>query len=220
MDREVRAFLTRVPADGIVVDVGGGWGWHWRHLDLERPDVAVVIVDFVRENLRHAARIIDRVLNRQLFLVHGDATKLPFPSQAFDGYWSVQALQHIADFERAVKEARRVLIPKGQFACYSLNRARLIELAYHLLGRRYHVRGRRPRSFYLARGSAHEAAVISRVFESPVASRYTEILFHPDFHLHTGGAASWIGRLDAYLSSGLPLFAWVARQRSYHACRP
>ena len=216
MEREVHAFLGDVPAGGVLVDVGGGWAWHWRRLDGERPDVSVVVVDFVRENLRHAARMLGPLLNQQVFLVHGDATKLPFPSSVFDGYWSVQALQHIPDFEQAVTEALRVLRPNGLFACYSLNRARLIELAYRLTGRQYQVRGKRPGSFYLTRASAGEADVVERVFGSRVTSRYTEILFHPDLRLHTGDAASWIGRADAYLSSRLPLFAWIARQRSYH----
>lgn len=220
MDREVRAFLSGIPAQGVLVDVGGGWGWHWRRLDVERRDVFVVVVDFVRENLRHAARMLGALVNEQVFLVHGDATTLPFPSSAFDGYWSVQALQHIPDFAHVVTEAKRVLRPNGRFACYSLNRARLIELVYRLSGRPYHVRGKRPGSFYLARGSAREAAVVEQVFTSPVTSRFTEVLFHPDFGLRTGGAASWIGRADACLSSKLPVFAWVARQRSYHARKP
>ena len=216
MEREVRAFFGDVPAHGVLVDVGGGWAWHWRRLDVERPDVSVVVVDFVRENLRHAARMLGALVNRQVFLVHGDATTLPFPSSVFDGYWSVQALQHIPDFEQAVTEAHRVLRPNGQFACYSLNRAKLLELAYRLMRRPYHVRGKRPGSFFLARGSAQEAIVVERVFRSPVTCRYTEVLFHPDFGLRTGGDASWIGRADGYLSSRLPLFAWIARQRSYH----
>ena len=219
MEREVRAFLRDVPAHGVVADVGGGWAWHWRRLDVERPDVSVVVVDFVRENLRHAARMLGPLANQQVFLVHGDATKLPFPSSVFDGYWSVQALQHIPDFEQAVTEAHRVLQPGGQFACFSLNRARLIEFAYRLTGRQYQVRGKRPGSFYLTRASAEEAGVVERVFGSRVTSRYTEVLFHPDLRLHTGEAASWIGRADRYLSSSLPLFAWMARQRSFHVTK-
>jgi ubiquinone/menaquinone biosynthesis C-methylase UbiE len=220
MDQEIRRFLRGVPADGVVADIGGGWGWHWRHLDAERPDVCVVVVDFVRENLRQAARLLGPKVNRQLFLVHGDATALPCPSSVFDGYWSVQTLQHVPDFERALREAHRVLRSDGQFACYSLNREKLIELVYRLLGKSYHVRGKRPGSFYLARGSAEEARTVSRVFGSSVTTRYTEVLFHPDLRLHTGAASSRVGRADAYLSSGTPMFASVARQRSCHTRKP
>lgn len=220
MDAEIQRFLRRVPTDGVVADIGGGWGWHWRHLDVERPDVCVVVVDFVRENLRQAAQLLGDVVNRQLFLVHGNATVLPFPSLAFDGYWSVQALQHIPHFEEAVREAHRVLRPNGVFACYSLNRSRLIESAYRLMGRSYHVHGKRPDSFWLSRGSAEEARTVRGVFGASVTSRYTEVLFHPDLRLHTGTASSWIGRVDACLASDTPMFAWLARQRSYHTRKP
>lgn len=217
MDREVALFLRGVPPRGVVADIGGGWAWHWRHLDIQRPDVSLVVVDCVRENLRQAARLLGPLVNERVFLVHGDATKLPFPSSVFDGCWSVQALQHVPDFEQAVVEAERILRPNGRFACYALNRAKLIELAYWLSGRKYHVRGTRPGSFYLARGSTHDAHVVEHVFRSPVTARYTEVLFHPDLRLYSGGTASWIGRADACLSSAFPLLAWVARQRSYHA---
>ena len=220
MDREVVSFLGGVPSDGVVVDIGGGWGWHWRHLDVNRPDVCVVVVDMVRDNLRRAARILGALVNEQVYLVHGDATALPFPSAVFDGYWSVQALQHIPDFEQAVREARRVLRLHGEFACYSLNRARLIQTLYRLMGRPYHVQGKRQGSFYLALGSSEQADIVHRVFGSPAVTRYTEVLFHPDLNLLTGGPDSPVGDLDARLSSSIPLFAWVARQRSYHARKP
>jgi SAM-dependent methyltransferase len=216
MDREVRWFLDRIPANGVVADIGGGWGWHWRRLGSTRPDVCVVIVDFVRENLRQAARMLTTLVGTQVFLVHGDATKLPFPSGVFDGYWSVQTLQHIPSIEHAVREAHRVLRPHGEFASYSLNRATLIEAVYRILRKPYHVAGKRSGSFHLVRGSRAHADLVGRVFGSPVVSRYTEILFHPDLTLHTGGASSRVGTLDARLSSSLPFLACAARQRSYH----
>ena len=220
MDREVRSFLDCIAADGVVADIGGGWGWHWRHLDVERADVCVIVVDLVRENLRRAAGILGALINERVFLVHGNATKLPFPAGVFDGYWSVQALQHIPSFEQAVTEAHRVLRPNGAFACYSLNRAALIEAVYRVMGKPYHLQGKRPGSFYLARGSAEQARLVGRVFDARVVSRYTEVLFHPDLNLHTGGMGSPIGAFDAHLSSSFSLLGWIARQRSYHTRKP
>jgi SAM-dependent methyltransferase len=216
MEREVRSFLDGIAANGVVADIGGGWGWHWRHLGVQRGDVCVIVVDLVRENLRRAAHILGPLINDRVFLVHGDATRLPFPPGIFDGYWSVQTLQHIPSFEQAVAEAHRVLRRHGVFACYSLNRATLIEAVYRVMGRPYHLEGKRPGSFYLGRGSVEQSRIVSRVFGSRVVNRYTEVLFHPDLELHTGGMGSPIGRLDACLSSSFPLLASVARQRSYH----
>lgn len=216
MDAEVRWFLARIPRHGVIVDVGGGWGWHWRHLGVERPDVGVVLVDFVRANLAVAARLLGSVVDARVFLVHAEATTLPFPPSSFDGYWSVQALQHIPGLQAALTEADRVLKPGGEFAAYWLNRAPMVEAAYRLMRRRYHRQGRIAGSFYLARASADMAATVARVFGSPVVSRYTEILFHPDLRAYTGSARSRIGALDARLSGSMPLLSWVARQRSYH----
>ena len=69
----------------------------------------MVIVDFVKQNLIHAQNILGPVINKSIHLVHGDATKLPFPDSSFDLYWSVQTLQHIPNFRKAIDESRRVL---------------------------------------------------------------------------------------------------------------
>jgi len=219
MDRELRLFLEGIPRAGVVADIGGGWGWHWRHLDRLRPDICVVLVDFVRENLAIAARMLGGLVSDQVYLVHGDATALPFPSALFDGYWSVQALQHVPRFEQAVAEAHRILRPGGEFACYALNRAALIEVAYRVAGRPYHVHGKRPGTFYLSRASAAQKEIIKRIFASDVKARFTEILFHPDLRLKCGREGSLLGRIDARLSGSTPLWGWIARQRSYHVCK-
>ena len=84
MDNEVISFLKEIPPNGIVVDVGGCWGWHWRELNTIRPDVTVIIVDFIRANLKHAINILGGEINKNIFLVHGDATQLPFPDFSFE----------------------------------------------------------------------------------------------------------------------------------------
>jgi ubiquinone/menaquinone biosynthesis C-methylase UbiE len=109
MDFEVARFLRQIPSGGRVIDVGGCWGWHWRKLQQIRPDVQVFIIDFVRANLLHAKALLGEAINRSIFLIHGDATDLKFPDESFDGYWSVQTLQHVVCFETALDEARRVL---------------------------------------------------------------------------------------------------------------
>ena len=110
MDYEVRRILRQVPIDGVIIDVGGCWGWHWRKLSQLRPDVQLVIVDFVKANLQHAHSILGETVCKSIHLVHGDATQLPFPDSSFDTYWSVQTLQHIPNFRKCIKEAWRVLI--------------------------------------------------------------------------------------------------------------
>ena len=98
MDYEVRRALQQLPKNGVIVDVGGCWGWHWRNLCRQRPDVQVVIMDFVKENLLHAQNVLGLTVNKSIHLVHGDATQCTFPDGSFDLYWSQQTLQYVPDF--------------------------------------------------------------------------------------------------------------------------
>jgi len=110
MDYEVDRFLQEVPQDSVILDIGGCWGWHWRRLSQTRPDVGVVIVDFVRSNLIHAKNVLGDLVGTNIALLHADATKLPFSGEnKFDAVWTVQTFQHILDFEGAVREAYRLL---------------------------------------------------------------------------------------------------------------
>ena len=58
MDFEVARFLIQIPHNGRVIDVRGCWGWHWRKLAIERPDLRVFIIDFIRSNLLHAESLL------------------------------------------------------------------------------------------------------------------------------------------------------------------
>lgn len=217
MDREVRLFLSAIPTNGIIVDVGGCWGWHWRHVGTIRPDVIVIVVDFIRTNLIHAKNVLGEQINKDIFLVHGDATSLIFDDNTFDGWWSVQTLQHIPDFRRAVVEAWRVLKPGGIFANYSLNSQALVKLIYKLLGRRYHVAGCLPGSFYLTRASHEQVRQIEQIFSNSCRRRYSEVIFSPELTIRfPGKEGSIIGWFDSFLSSYTPICSWIARQQSFH----
>jgi len=162
MDAEVDRCLRLTPKQGVIVAVGGCWGWHWRRLAEMRPDVAVIIVELVRSNLGHAS-LLGTLVDKQVYLVHANAVNLPFPSDSVDVYWSVQTLQHIPDLELALAEARRILIPGGYFINYSLNNASLVRLLCRMLGKRYHVRGKIPGSFFLSRADGSQRAIAERV---------------------------------------------------------
>jgi SAM-dependent methyltransferase len=219
MDREIEKFVGSLPPGAIVVDIGGGWGWHWRKLKSQRKDITVVIVDFCRGNLVHARKLLGSPLCESIILVHGDALQLEFPSESFDAYWSVQSLQHIPDFEAAVREAHRILRPNGCFATYSLNRAPLIQLVYRFFGKHYHIEGYIPGQSYFARASKRQKEIIGMVFCNSVRIRYTEVLFHPDLRIFSGSQDCWVGRFDALLSGESSGLSWLARQCSFHTIK-
>lgn len=219
MDKEVRLFLNLIPYNGIIVDVGGCWGWHWRRLMEQRPDVIVFVVDFVRANLKHAINILGNMINKNIFLIHGDATQLPLPHCFLDGYWSVQTLQHIPDFLKTVQEAYRVLRVPGYFVNYSLNNNKVISLIYRLCGKQYQTKSMVSGSYYLARASKDQENIVAQVFQNQVVCRYTEILFQPDLRIQPGGKDSLFGRIDAYLSSNAQILSYIARQCSFHTTK-
>jgi ubiquinone/menaquinone biosynthesis C-methylase UbiE len=219
MDREVDRFLESIARNGLIVDVGGCWGWHWRRLSDIRPDVTVFIVDFIRQSLVHARKVLEPQIGQRIFLIHGDATGLMFPDNTFDGYWSVQALQHVPEFRKAISEACRILKPGGVFASYSLNNQSLVRFVCKILGRKYHVSGNVPGTYYLDRASSAQYHQIREVFCSDIQVRYTEVLFGMELALRKFGKPSILGTVDRRLSSNLKILSWIARQKSYHTVK-
>ena len=87
MDSEVEKFIQVMPKGGIVLDNGGCWGWHWRKIIDQRPDLTIVILDLIRENLVHAQKIlIEGISKERVFLVHGNACSLQFDDKHLMGF--------------------------------------------------------------------------------------------------------------------------------------
>ena len=220
MDFEVDRFLQHIPYGGRIIDVGGCWGWHWRTLQETRPDIQVFILDFVRENLLYARDLLGNVINESIFLIHGDATSINFPDESFDGYWSVQVLQHVVLFEKALTEAHRIIKRGGIFASYSLNDCAVIRWLSRIAGRRYLKEGWVDGSFWLARASNEQKMLLQSIFKTKVHERLSEILYKPEFHAYfIGKEGNWLGGLDALLSNNRGYFGFLARQKSFHCTK-
>ena len=218
MDYEVRNFLVSLPENARVLDSGGGWGWHFRNVSHIRSDVTVFVLDAVIENLRIAKNLINDKRGHVIY-VHGTATNLPFEPETFDGYWSVQALQHIPNFQTTVIEAFRILKHGGKFCNYSLQNQFLVNFLYRYLGRNA-AQQQSGTSFFLNKASKEQYDFISEVFLGGVQKRYSEFLFNPSFRMTSPGKVnSILGRLDARLSNSNPLLGSFARQQSVHVCK-
>lgn len=221
MDREVDRFLTKMPQGALILDVGGCWGWHWRRLAQTRPDVGVLIIDFVQSNLTHAQSVLGELVGYQVALMHANATALPFTVdasfQGFDGVWTVQTFQHIPCFDKATSEAYRVLKRGGVFANYSLNIQPHIRWLYRLLGQGYITEGKVDEVFWLARASKKQKECIEAIFGNMVSERWSEILYSPELRFSAPGReGNLLGKFDAMLSNNVGFFGWFARQCSFH----
>ena len=144
---------------------------------------------------------------------------LPFNESSFDLYWSVQALQHIRNFSKAVKESRRILKSGGIFMNYSVNVIGLYKIIYNIFNKTYHVKGKVPGFIYLERGSDTQRKLIQSIFNKKVKTRFTEILYHPELNMWTGGENNLIGKLDSKLGGSNKLLKMIANQRSFEVVK-
>lgn len=117
-----QTFIHRLPLreKQIILDVAGGTGdiaigiqKTYCHLDL-----SVVVCDLtfamIEEGRNNA---INKGIIRNLDWCNASAENLPIPDQSIDIYTIAFGLRNIADKEKALLEARRVLKPNGHFFC-------------------------------------------------------------------------------------------------------
>jgi hypothetical protein len=64
MNRKIEKFLKLLTKNSIICDIGGSYGWYWRNIDKDRPDIKVVIVDFIFKNLLIAKKILENKINK------------------------------------------------------------------------------------------------------------------------------------------------------------
>lgn len=103
-----------------VLDVGCGEGRH-AVVAYARADVDVVAVDLNRKDLCTARERLckleqDKCRGKSFALLQADALRLPFADGTFDKVICAEVLEHLADYDTALREIARVLRPGGIFA--------------------------------------------------------------------------------------------------------
>jgi SAM-dependent methyltransferase len=98
-------------AEGRVLEIACGTGLDLAFL-AESADEAVGL-DGAQRPLRVAERRLEGRTNVRFSV--GDAARLPFRDESFDGIWCIGALHHMPAWRQAVAEAGRVLRPGGTF---------------------------------------------------------------------------------------------------------
>jgi demethylmenaquinone methyltransferase/2-methoxy-6-polyprenyl-1,4-benzoquinol methylase len=114
----------------VLLDVAGGTG------DIARRFLAragggarVVVCDLTPAMLAVGRdRAIDVGLVRGIDWVAGDAAALPLADRSVDAYTIAFGLRNVADIDRALSEARRVLRPGGRFLCLEFSHIVLPQL--------------------------------------------------------------------------------------------
>jgi SAM-dependent methyltransferase len=90
-----------------LLDIGGGTGNY--ALALAHEGWAATVLD-------RSPQMLDQAHAKGLPAVPGEAEQLPFAAESFDAAMLVSMLHHVDSPERALDEARRVLVPGGRLA--------------------------------------------------------------------------------------------------------
>jgi demethylmenaquinone methyltransferase/2-methoxy-6-polyprenyl-1,4-benzoquinol methylase len=98
--------LANLPANGLLLDVGGGTGRVSEAL--EKCASKVIVTDLSFEMLIRAR------VNKGLLAVCAQAEKMPFPDDSFDRIIMVDALHHVYSQKNSASELWRLIKPNGR----------------------------------------------------------------------------------------------------------
>lgn len=119
-----------------LLEIGCGVGAVLAVLGQEFPGVELFGVDVEPAQLEFARQHLERA-GVEATLLEADALALPFENESFDHVWMMWFLEHLADPQSALREARRVLVPDGAITAievdYSTCRAEPSTAAFEAL---------------------------------------------------------------------------------------
>jgi len=115
-----RAVVEVAPsAGGIILDVGTGTGDFLPLLADAAPGVRAIGVDFTYAMMAAGREKLNGYGDR-ITLVAGDALRLPFPDDTFDGLVNGFLLRNVADLQQTLVEMRRVIKPGRRVVCLEI----------------------------------------------------------------------------------------------------
>ena len=118
--------LEGMRPSGEALEIGSGSGAMAAQLLSDFPELRLVATDYDPEMVDVANQSLHRFGERAT-VQRADAAALPFLDDSFDIVLCFAMLHHVADRQRAVAEAVRVLRPGGTLVGYDLSRLRQLE---------------------------------------------------------------------------------------------
>ena len=103
---------------GLMLDVGCGEGRHIFGVMQNYPDMKCIGLDMDQDSLNRAEEgyeYFKSISNVDANFMKGSAYSLPFPNDSFDLIVCSEVLEHLHEYNDAVKEIHRVLKPGGKF---------------------------------------------------------------------------------------------------------
>jgi len=157
---EVAAAARDAAERPTVLDVGTGTGDFLPIIRRRIPGAAVIGVDFSLPMMQAGREKVEPSAGGY---VGGDALRLPFPDNTFDGATTGFAMRNVGDLPAALAEIRRVVRPGGRLACLEVARPAnwLIRAGHHMYFNQIVPRigglisGNRKAYTYLPQSAAH-----------------------------------------------------------------
>ena len=126
-----KEFITSLPANAMVLDLGAGRGrFTFR---LAEAGMRVIGLEYVESIvLKNNEEVKLRGMDKNLRFFHGDVLDVPFTDGGFDGVADIGLLHHIdpADFQTYKKEVLRVLKAGGMYLLVALSKESTQYLAF------------------------------------------------------------------------------------------
>jgi ubiquinone/menaquinone biosynthesis C-methylase UbiE len=103
------------------LEVGGGTGRYGLRFAQENPELHVTITDVVDESVNLISRFKSELGLPNVTVAKEDAFALSFPEGTFDVVFCDAVIQHIPQYQNAIKEMIRVLKPGGTLIVSAVN---------------------------------------------------------------------------------------------------
>ena len=110
---------NELPGEADVLEVGAGGGFNAQALLRRFPNWKVTATDYDPEMVELAGARLERFADR-VRLEQADATALRYDDASFDVVLSIGVLHHVGAWEKALREAARVLRPGGALVVVDL----------------------------------------------------------------------------------------------------
>lgn len=129
--------LLILPANAVILELGGGPGYLWSHCEDRIPTGWKITLSDLSPGMVDAAWRNLVVTGRPFKFEEIDAQSIPYPDSTFDAVIANHMLYHVPDRVKAIREIRRVIRPGGRLFATTVGQHHLLEL--HKWLRRAHI---------------------------------------------------------------------------------
>ena len=96
-----------------ILEIGCGGGYTTKSIRKRFPNSKIAAIDYDKEQIKIANKLHRNIENVKF--MQGDATSLKFKNNTFDAVFEFNVLHHIKNYEKAIKEIKRVLKKNKKF---------------------------------------------------------------------------------------------------------